>query len=232
MIDARRLTSLFFPSVLLLTLPAQVARPVIDSVTADSALTAVTINGTNFVAAQPRTVFLSGFSSPLGVVSASNTQIVASLPAGLPAGSYAVRVQGAGNGEFDEFFATFVSQSAGGSACTSYSNATATSTAFFADLSVQQGGAYAVSSRFSVTPNGAATVFCTLFRTSPSALLIDNVIANGTLSINVNLQGTDTVAGPATYEAKCVPAFGSTVTGQFTWRIQAICLQALVSPSP
>src|SRR5258708_10207645 len=101
LIDARRLTSLFLPSVLLLTLPAQAARPVIDSVTADSALTAVTINGPNFVAAQPRTPFLSGFSSPLVVVSPSNTQIAATLPAGPPAGQYAVRRQGAGNGEVE-----------------------------------------------------------------------------------------------------------------------------------
>ena len=226
---ARRLTSLCFPAFLVASLTAAAAAPQIDSVAADAALTTVTINGSNFAASPPRTVFLSGFASPLVVSSITNTRIVASLPAGLAPGSYAVRVQGQGNGNFDEFYATFAAAPSG-SGCTSYSNA-ASSGAFAAQVTVLQGGAYALGAKLVVNAfGGPANLHCTLNQVGPY-LLIDDTFANGSGEINVILQGTATAPATSTYQASCTTTAGGAVT-YYNWKIQALCLQALVSPSP
>lgn len=227
---ARRLTPLTFPSLLVASLGAVAAAPQIDSVTADAGLTTVTINGSNFASNPPRTVFLSGFAAPLAVSSITNTQIVASLPSGLAPGSYAVRVQGRGNGDFDEFFATFTAASSSGGACTSYANAAA-SGAFAAQVTVLQGGSYALGAKLVVNAfGGPASLHCTLNQVGPF-VLIDDTFANGSGEINVILQGTTTAPATATYQASCTTTGGGAVT-YYNWKIQAVCLQALVSPSP
>jgi hypothetical protein len=219
-----------YPAAILFALPAYAARPVIDSVIADSTLASITINGSSLGGSPARTVYLSGFAAPLAVSAASGNQIVAMLPAGMQPGSYAVRVQGQGNGDFDEFFATFVSASAGGSACASYSNA-ATSGAIAAQVSTLQGGSYAISAKLVVNaPPTATNIYCTLSRVGPF-LLVDDAYANGASAINVVLQGTVSSPAPATYQASCTLVGGGT-TSYYNWKIQAVCLQALVSPSP
>ena len=178
---ARQLTSLFFPAALFLANPAEAAKPLIDTVIADPALTSITIGGSNLGGGL--TVFLSGMATPLSVTSATGSQIVASLPAGLAPGSYAVRVQGAGNGNFDEFFATFVAPpSVVGGGCTSYANASATSGTFGPQVSVLQGGNYALSVKMVVNSfAGAPNSFsCSLAQSSASTITnLDQTFAFG-----------------------------------------------------
>jgi hypothetical protein len=229
---ARQLTSLFFPAALALCLPAQAAAPLINSVVANPALTAITINGSNF---SGNSVFLSGVATPLTVTSSSANQIMANLPAGLAPGSYAVRVQGNGN-NFDEFFATFVAPPAASAPCTSYSNA-GSSGSFDAQVSVLQGGSYALSAKLAVNsfPPGPNAFGCSLGQVSGGNVTnIDQIFVSGTGPLLVMLQATTTVPGPAFFVAGCsqVTAAGTTPpTSYFNWKIQAVCLEALVSPS-
>jgi len=234
---ARQLTSLFFPAALFLANPAEAAKPLIDTVIADPALTSITIGGSNLGGGL--TVFLSGMATPLSVTSATGSQIVASLPAGLAPGSYAVRVQGAGNGNFDEFFATFVAPpSVVGGGCTSYANASATSGTFGPQVSVSQGGNYALSVKMVVNSfAGAPNSFsCSLAQSSASTITnLDQTFAFGQGELTVVLQATTTVPGPAQFFAGCsqVTSGGTTPPASyFNWKITAVCLPALVSPSP
>ncbi len=100
-----------------------------------------------------------------------------------------------------------------------------------ADLSVTQGAPYALSAKLAVNNVGAVGGFhCSLVRLAPFQM-IDDVYLPLAPTFSVVLQGTDTTAGPATYQAGCTGTGGGTVS-YYNWRIQAICLQALVSPSP
>jgi hypothetical protein len=243
--DVRTLSAaFFFPAALTLAGTAAAAAPLIESVTANAALTAVTINGTNF--AGTNRVLLSGYATPLVVTSVTSSRIVASLPSGLAPGSYAIRVETAGNGNgngngnqgngnggnnFDEFFATFTAAAAGsGGNCTSYSNSM-TSATFAASLSVNQPGNYALSAKLVAnTFGGLATVHCNLTQVAP-VVLVDDTYATGQGETLVMLQGTVTTTAPAQFQVTCTTTAPITLSF-YNSKIQAICLPALVSPSP
>jgi hypothetical protein len=229
--DARTLSAAFlFPAALTLAGSAAAA-PLIERVTANAALTTVTLNGTDLLGKNQRSLFLSGFATPLSTTTWTDTQIVASLPAGLAPGSYSLTIQGQGGNDLDEFFATFTVAAAGGGAgCTSYSNSM-TSATFAASLSVNQPGNYALSAKLVAnTFGGLASVHCNLAQVAPF-VLVDDTFATGQGETLVMLQGTVTTTAPAQFQVTCTTTAATTLS-YYNSKIQAICLPALVAPSP
>src|SRR5437016_618693 len=86
----------------LVLIPALAKAQMIQSASADSALTALTIDGQNF-GTSPAVTFAS---APLTVTSAQPSRIVARLPSGIGAGSYLLTVTAKGNGSTDRFAVT------------------------------------------------------------------------------------------------------------------------------
>jgi hypothetical protein len=230
--DARTLSAAFlFPAAVVLAGPAAAA-PLIENASANASLTSVTVNGSDLLGKKARSLFLSGFATPLATTTWTDTQIVASLPPGLAPGSYSLIIQGQGGNDFDEFFATFVvAAGGGGGTCTSYSNSMS-SGAFGASLSVNTPGNYALSAKLVVNAFGAslATLHCTLAQLAPAAV-VDDTFATGTGEVLVMLQGTATTTAPAQFQVTCTTT-APIALSYYNSKIQAVCLPALVSPSP
>ena len=74
----------------------------ITSATPDATLTTVTIYGRNFTRFPGLSVSLSGYSTPLGIVSMSDTMVLARLPAGVPPGTYWLSLQTSNPGNNDK----------------------------------------------------------------------------------------------------------------------------------
>jgi len=74
---------------------------VITSASADANLTTVTVYGRNFTRFPGLQVSLSGYASPLSIVSASDTMVLARLPAGIPPGTYWLGAQTSNAGNND-----------------------------------------------------------------------------------------------------------------------------------